>query len=497
VLADVALTRNLTTFASAYFQRGGFPITLLQYEGNLSSDEAEKITSFWTSMVHRAHRAFKAVLLKKTITPTVIGSSIKDTTSAELYDQVAQNISVAYGIPASMLMSNSSKYGAAMVEDHVKFYTETVIPIAERMTEIWNERVYEPQELSIELEPEKLEVMQQYEITKAAAIVSLTGAPILTVDEGRAMINYAPMAETELPNPDPEASPVAEPDAIDNSGTDTAATDNADSIDAGKAIATERARVKRYAAHRIADGKPFTFKSDVISQVEIEAVAACKSIEELDALNLADVLPQGGRTVDELYVMLERATKAAETLKYDPSQPRDDNGMWTDAGGGMHKGRTASTAKAVEILKMRTSGGASDKVIENYLKDNGIDYVEAYHITGEEKASDVVKHGIRKSSQDNRPAQSYIFLDKADATDSDVADVLGHSDRFSVVRLRIPQKEAAKIKEDNFFNGTFAGVRSGATYPDSIPPEWIMSSSMYKRKQRVNKAAAEALTHDN
>jgi hypothetical protein len=275
-LQDIGLASSLTHFAEAYFSRGGFPLTILSTEGVIS--EPEKVLSWWNAMVRGARQAFKAILLTNKITPTVIGSNIKDTIAPELYSQAAHNVAIAFGIPLSLLLSDAANYATAL-GDHVRFYTETVIPLAERIFEQWNERVYEPQGLEIECDPSQLEIMQAYQLEQAAAVSAVVGGPVLTRAEGRQILGWEDDGEdTEQP-----AQPVAaQPDTPEPV---TAQPDETQD----DAIETERKALRRYAHNRLRDGKPFAFRSDVIGLPEIEAIKACTTHDAIDAAVLETV----------------------------------------------------------------------------------------------------------------------------------------------------------------------------------------------------------------
>jgi len=275
-LSDIGLASSLTHFAESYFARGGFPLTILSTEGNIQ--EPEKVLSWWNAMVRGARQAFKAILLTNKITPTVIGSNIKDTIAPELYQQAAHNVAIAFGIPLSLLLSDAANYATAL-GDHVRFHTETVIPLAERVFEQWNERVYEPQGLTIEVWPDDLEIMQSYQLEQAAAVVPLVGGPVLTREEGRAILGYDPDGK-DTEQPEQPAQPVADTNAPQAAQPDEMQDD---------AIETERKALRRYAHNRLRDGKPFAFRSDVIGAAEIEAVKALTTHDEIDALDLTSV----------------------------------------------------------------------------------------------------------------------------------------------------------------------------------------------------------------
>lgn len=289
-MGDVGLAWNLTKFAEMYFKRGGFPLTILSVEGNVP--DSEKILSWWNSMIAGVRRAFRAILLTNKIDPKVIGSNIKDTIAPELFDQAATNVAIAFGIPISKFI-DSLKYGNATVENDFTFLTDTVVPLANRIYEPWNERVYEPQGLKIEIWPEKLEAFQSYQLKQAQIIQPLVGKPIMSINEGREIVGMNriendPRADEVLPAEQPaQLQAATQPDAMttdNNAAPDQSVTQ--ETQDRDDAIENERKALKRYAHNRLRDGKPFIFHSGVISQYEIGLIEDCETHEDIDALDI-------------------------------------------------------------------------------------------------------------------------------------------------------------------------------------------------------------------
>ena len=297
---SAGVLQNLTEFVRAYFLRGGFPMSLLQMSGPITQQEQEKLMSFWNGAISGVKRAFRAILLTDKITVNTIGSNIKETVAPELYDQASLDVAIAFGIPISMLRSDAANFATAQ-QDVVTFYENTVIPIAGRMIEVWNERVFEPQGLEIIIAPEELEAMQAAELQKAQALSSLVGGPILTRAEAREMLGYD--AEEEV-----EAAEVEPVDAV----ADVEDEQEAEAISVeGKRTTQEREALKRFAHNRLRDGKEFDFKSSIIPARDIDAVRACATHEAIDAVKFA-----GAReyTSADIAALLERATAAALEL---------------------------------------------------------------------------------------------------------------------------------------------------------------------------------------
>lgn len=311
-LADASLVRSLTQFAGAYFKRGGFPITILQMKNN--PPDQEKILRWWNSLISGARRAFRAILLTDQIEPKIIGNSIKDTIAPDLFSQAARNVAIAYGIPLSLLMSDAANYATAL-SDHVRFYTETVIPLADWLYEVWAERVYEPQGLTLKTDPSKLEIMQAYQLQQAEAVSKLVGEPLLSVDEGREIIGYRPRNTTPENESVPDMAAEAEAETVPAVET-TPGEAAAATASRSDAISQERDRLKRYAHNRLRDGKEFAFKSDVIGLAEIDAVRACKTHAAIDALAFELIAPTGSSSAD-IKALIDAVNAAREALSHE------------------------------------------------------------------------------------------------------------------------------------------------------------------------------------
>jgi hypothetical protein len=186
-----------------------------------------------------------------------------------------------------------------------------------------------------------------------------------------------------------------------------------------------------------------------------------------------------------------RSPKALETLinivmsgqldliKYDPDQPRDENGMWTDTGvGGMVGGEMiGSVGHAMEIVQMRDDRYPISFVRE-YIKEKKIDAILGYHVSSVENGRKMKTEGINTSYQPDRPDATYFFLDKQDAYRN--ANLLGHHGEYAILTVKIPADEAAEIEYDGLYNGSFNSSYSAARIRRRIPAEWIFRAEKIK-----------------
>jgi HK97 family phage portal protein len=210
-LRACGLLDNLDTFAEKYFARGAIKATLLSIPGNTPQKEQDRLETWWNRLLSGVSSAWKSIVLKSTVVPTIIGEGLEDTATDKLTTQKREDIANALGVPQSLLFSNAANFATA-AQDDLHFYMKTIMPECDLIEETLNTQLFAPEGLTFAFLPQKLETFQQYELQKAQAIQVLAGEPVLTVDEAREMLGRGPKPKTEAPPP-PVIMQVAEPPA--------------------------------------------------------------------------------------------------------------------------------------------------------------------------------------------------------------------------------------------------------------------------------------------
>lgn len=318
-LAAAGLLHYLDIFATSFFRRGGVKMTLLTVQGDPKKGEVEKLDSWWKRMVSGARSAFGSVVIRAGVEPKVIGSDIKDTSSPQLTKLAREDVAIGMGVPMSLLFSNALAGGTAASE-RLNFYDFTIVPECEHVIDEPLNGFYLDR-LGIKLiwTPEKLEVYQSSELSKAQSITALVGQPIMLVDEGRermellpieqAKAKYAPVAPPAVPGAptpaDPSASGAPAPqDAPLPAGT---TAESGSSVLLPGPLKLWRAKSLR----RLERGRKAAcdFESDAIDPEEHAAIAhALMHATTADAVKAA-FAPGDGLTEDER-ALYDRLTAA-------------------------------------------------------------------------------------------------------------------------------------------------------------------------------------------
>lgn len=182
----------LDQFLENFWRRGAIKATLLSVAGPAQQAEMEKLENWWKRFVSGVRNAWNTVAIRADVKPIIIGDTLKDTVNPDLTEQARTDTLTALGVPHSLVLSNAATYATAKV-DTLSFYENTVVPQCRLICDAINDQLLAKAGLHIEPRPDKLETYQRDELEKAQGIMTLVGSPVLTVDEARDMMGYAPM----------------------------------------------------------------------------------------------------------------------------------------------------------------------------------------------------------------------------------------------------------------------------------------------------------------
>ena len=229
---------NIDLFANNYFQRGAIKAMILTVQGMPIEAERQRLVDWWKKVVAGIRNAFGAqVVNADSIKPVVVGEGMKELENVTLCTEKREDISIAVGIPMSILFANAANY-ATSEQDALNYLNQTVIPECEFIASVLNEHLFSPLGLKMRYLPETLDAMQADEADRAGALKQLTdaGMPLpLAMDilgyaltkEQQAMLDAAlkekeekaeQIAEQMSAKPEPEEAPeMPEADPEDNS----------------------------------------------------------------------------------------------------------------------------------------------------------------------------------------------------------------------------------------------------------------------------------------
>lgn len=189
---------SLAHFLDRHLDGGLTKTTILRVPPGTTETERNRLLRFWETRVLGKRNAGKVNVASTDVEPTVIGEGMKDLQNTSLTTEQREAIATALGVPHGLVMSNETGAKATIQEDHLFLYDHTVIPDARVIQNALNEQLFGAMGYTFRFEPHRLDVKQDAEVAKAASIMALVGRPILTINEGRELINRDPVEDGDM-----------------------------------------------------------------------------------------------------------------------------------------------------------------------------------------------------------------------------------------------------------------------------------------------------------
>jgi HK97 family phage portal protein len=172
---DAKLLFALSKFPEAYFEGGAMPVTLLGIDST-DRGEISRVEEWFKRSATAIKNAFRVLGIRAgSITPTTLTPPIKDLAMPELSDLAKHNMSVAFGVPKTLLDSEAANYATA-VEDRKSFYQETIMPRARTFEAVLNRQLLEREGLRLEFAFNELELFQDDENVRADLVLKYVQA---------------------------------------------------------------------------------------------------------------------------------------------------------------------------------------------------------------------------------------------------------------------------------------------------------------------------------
>ena len=167
----------LSDFATGFFASGGQPLTLLTLSGNPPPTEVERTEAFFKRTMAGVRNAWRVLAVRSEVTVTPITPEIRTMAMPELADASTREIAAAFGIPLSLLTSDSANFATAQ-SDMRLFYENTVKPRLLMYETAFNEQLLRPMGLRLQFHPEEMQIFQTDEAERSGSLKNLVEAGI-------------------------------------------------------------------------------------------------------------------------------------------------------------------------------------------------------------------------------------------------------------------------------------------------------------------------------
>jgi len=307
-LQNAQLSHYLTAFATAFFQGGAQPVTVMNLPEYTDTAEVERFSADINAKAGGGiMNAFKYLFLRSPdLKVTQLTPDINTMQMPELSERTITAVSATLGVPRTMLEASAANYATAD-SDRQSFWRETIVPRLNMYESVINSQLLNPLKYQFRFDPEKMDVFQTDEAARASSfllyvqggIPPRSAAQLLGIDN---LDEYWPAdtapvqtpSTTENPQPITETTPVT-PEIIEIPADATAKT-------------AEWALLSKKIERRIKTGRdPKTsFDSALISSLEIASVMSqCykgMTVSDLSEIMHAVKAPVDDLTPDELRI---------------------------------------------------------------------------------------------------------------------------------------------------------------------------------------------------
>lgn len=180
---------NVDTFVESFFARGAIKASIIAVPKATSRGERDRLANWFRRAINGLKNSWGTNVIADDIKIQQIGEGISELANTDLTKEKRQDIAVAMGVPQNILFSDEANFATAKQEDF-RLYDQTINPQAEFIEHVLNELLFNELGLTLKFRPQTLEVFQEEEVQKSAALVnyersgipSWLGVEILGID---------------------------------------------------------------------------------------------------------------------------------------------------------------------------------------------------------------------------------------------------------------------------------------------------------------------------
>ena len=169
------LRASMQEFANGFFSSGGQPMTLLTIAGNPAPTEIDRTERFFKRSMQGVRNAWRVLAMRSEVSVQAITPAINTMAMPEMHETTTREIAAAFGIPLSLLTSDSANYATAQSDTRL-FYENTIKARLMMYESAINEQVLAEMGLALKFTPEALAVYQEDEAERSGALLNLVNA---------------------------------------------------------------------------------------------------------------------------------------------------------------------------------------------------------------------------------------------------------------------------------------------------------------------------------
>ncbi len=168
---------NIDTFVESFFLRGMIKASIIATPRGTKRGERDRLKGWINRVVTGVKNAWATNVTAEDVKVIQIGEGISELANTELTKEKREDIAVALGVPQNILFSDDANFATAKQEDF-RLYDQTINPQAAFIEHVMNRLLFDDLGLKLKFQPQTLEIFQEEEVQKSAALVNYEQAGI-------------------------------------------------------------------------------------------------------------------------------------------------------------------------------------------------------------------------------------------------------------------------------------------------------------------------------
>ena len=192
---ESTLIKNANEWAAKFFEKGAIPSVILSTDQAIPDSELERVRNVWEKFTMGVANAWRTVVLRSGLKPTVIGMPVKDLAMPELERTKKEQILAAHGIPPGLAEAKTNRAEREGLQ--FELWSQCIKPEVQiRLKPVINTQLLNPMGLRIKWRFNKIEAIQRAEIGKAESasflfngmMIPAYDANLVSIEEARAVL---------------------------------------------------------------------------------------------------------------------------------------------------------------------------------------------------------------------------------------------------------------------------------------------------------------------
>jgi len=194
--ASVDLNNAGRSWNASLLQNAGIPAGALKTANELTETQRDRLRAMFRRRHSGPKKAGNVLLLEGGIDYTPIGLDAQELSWLDGLKMSAREVAIAFGVPPELLGDSENKTYSNYQEARRAFYTETVLPLADRLFEELSAFLARPfsDKFYYAYDPDQIEALSEDRNAVWDRVLRGLENSMLTVNEAREAVGYSPLS---------------------------------------------------------------------------------------------------------------------------------------------------------------------------------------------------------------------------------------------------------------------------------------------------------------